>query len=214
MISPIDFYKKWQNPSLAREVALVNEIIAGNHPSWMFELIQIQIGGHVVEVLPDYLCLGNDQNYVRCPMTPLAAQALADHFGYSLPIPDLVDAIHQQAQTKLAPQPTNWYVHDYLMRLGSNYIVHNAIIQERLHATSREIHTLISGHKKDVVSTPKLKKNPNSVAIYGWHTSNTHVIQPLFLGHANTYEDYSHGIRLVKDESGMFSGRCSEKGLE
>ena len=35
------------------------------------------------------------------------------------------------------------------------------------------------------------------MAIYGWHQPDGKPIQPLYLGHVNTYVDYSHGIRLM-----------------
>ena len=47
--------------------------------------------------------------------------------------------------------------------------------------------------------TNRLKEKPNKVAIYGWHQLDAKPIQPLYLGHADYYVDYSHGIRLVKE---------------
>jgi hypothetical protein len=45
-----------------------------------------------------------------------------------------------------------------------------------------------------------LKTNvPKPVVIYGWHQLNGSPIQPLYNGHEETYADYSHGIRLVRD---------------
>ncbi|MFH0991595.1 MAG: T9SS type A sorting domain-containing protein [bacterium] len=35
--------------------------------------------------------------------------------------------------------------------------------------------------------------------IYGWHKLDGTPIQPVYNGHEQTYADYSHGIRLVKD---------------
>ena len=32
--------------------------------------------------------------------------------------------------------------------------------------------TLVSGHKKDVVISPRLTTNPEKLAIYGWHQLN------------------------------------------
>ncbi|MFQ5806613.1 MAG: hypothetical protein ACE5I3_09200, partial [Phycisphaerae bacterium] len=56
------------------------------------------------------------------------------------------------------------------------------------------------GIKKDVVVTPLLADNPGRVAIYGWHQRNGVPVQPLHLGHVDYYVDYSHGIRLVKQQ--------------
>ncbi|MCB0689748.1 MAG: hypothetical protein KDC53_24580, partial [Saprospiraceae bacterium] len=58
---------------------------------------------------------------------------------------------------------------------------------------------LIGGIKKYVVLSANIKRDPrgNRVAIYGWHRMDGILIQPLYVGHVNTYVDYSHGIRLV-----------------
>jgi len=58
--------------------------------------------------------------------------------------------------------------------------------------------TLVAGHKKDVVICGKLAATPGKVGIYGWHTSAGKPIQPLYTGHADSWADYSHGIRLVQ----------------
>jgi hypothetical protein len=61
---------------------------------------------------------------------------------------------------------------------------------------------LISGIKKDVVISGKLSNEttPNRVAIYGWHKPDGNPIQQVYIGHANWYVDYSHGIRLVHQD--------------
>ena len=56
---------------------------------------------------------------------------------------------------------------------------------------------LVAGHKKDVVLAAGLASAPGRVAIYGWHRPDGRPIQPLYLGHLDTWVDYSHGIRLV-----------------
>lgn len=64
-------------------------------------------------------------------------------------------------------------------------------------------HALTSGHKKDVVITNRLyPNNPNKrVAIYGWIQSNGQPIQGLNpVSHEDTYEDYSHGIRMISND--------------
>ena len=56
---------------------------------------------------------------------------------------------------------------------------------------------LVAGDKKDVVISRRLVVATNNVAIYGWHKTNAVPIQPLFLGHAWWWVDYSQGIRLI-----------------
>ena len=59
---------------------------------------------------------------------------------------------------------------------------------------------LLAGHKKDVVLTKQLAAHPKQVAIFGWFKADGRPIQPLYLGHENTYADYSHGIRMFSRE--------------
>ena len=59
---------------------------------------------------------------------------------------------------------------------------------------------LIDGIKKDVVLTNKLKNAPTHVAIYGWEYLDGKPIQPVTTVHKGTYVDYSHGIRLVRQQ--------------
>jgi hypothetical protein len=61
----------------------------------------------------------------------------------------------------------------------------------------------VAGHKKDVIISNAITTNlkpavPKPVVIYGWHEPGGVPIQPLYNGHAETYADYSHGIRLVQ----------------
>ncbi|HMA61302.1 MAG TPA: hypothetical protein VKP78_01500, partial [bacterium] len=45
-----------------------------------------------------------------------------------------------------------------------------------------------------------IKNQPKNVVIYGWHKDIGKPIQPVYGGHYDDWVDYSHGIRLVKDE--------------
>ncbi|MGZ4090860.1 MAG: T9SS type A sorting domain-containing protein, partial [Bacteroidia bacterium] len=65
--------------------------------------------------------------------------------------------------------------------------------------------TLVAGDKKDVVISNLIYSTPNRVVIYGWHTSVGNPIQPLSNVHADTYMDYSHGIRLIQN-SVLYNG--------
>ncbi len=68
--------------------------------------------------------------------------------------------------------------------------------------------TLVAGHQKDIVLTPRLAEDSGKVAIYGWHRQDGTSIQPLYTGHAETWVDYSHGVRLVS-EAVFLNGRPS-----
>ena len=61
-----------------------------------------QLAG-TIEVMPDYLAVGSDDDFVRMPMTPQTAQQIADLFGCMLPTRKMVDAIDAAAEVRLAP---------------------------------------------------------------------------------------------------------------
>jgi hypothetical protein len=92
------------------------------------------------------------------------------------------------------------------MRSTEYYQVHNQMIEEQSRALGIRQGALVSGHKKDVVITNQLSRNPGRIAIYGWHRLNGVPIQPLSTVHGACYADYSHGIRLVS-ETVLVDGR-------
>src|SRR6185436_3107416 len=78
---------------------------------------------------------------------------------------------------------------------------------------------LVAGDKKDVVITPQLEGMPGHVAIYGWHRPDGKRIQPLYLGHRDSWVDYSHGVRLIQSwaqvngASNTLQAALSQRGL-
>lgn len=141
-------------------------------------------------VTQDYFMVGNRRDFARVPVTPMAAQNMADLIYSALPTRRLVDMIHQQAKVRLEPIPL------YAHRDSSVIMRHHDLIIE---GQRKGRNGLISGIKKDVVlsSHEAWKGRTHRVAIYGWHKTDGKPIQPLYTGHVDWYVDYSHGIRLV-----------------
>ena len=48
------------------------------------------------EVMPDYLAVGSDADFVRVPMTPMTAARIADAFGCALPTRKVVDEVYRR----------------------------------------------------------------------------------------------------------------------
>src|SRR5205085_10115056 len=61
--------------------------------------------GAEYDVMPDYLSIGSDADFVRIPMTPYTAQAFCDAFGFVLPTRKMVNDIWAAATTHLDPRP-------------------------------------------------------------------------------------------------------------
>ena len=188
----------------ACEERIVAEVLRGNVPEFLRRLVPVALTNtvegvaHVVTVFvaPDYLAVGSDADYFLAPLTPGAAQRVADASGCQLPTRRLVDAIHAAAPLKLNPQPIP---PSKEMVTVPVFARHNELVWEQRRAAlaTHPLGTLVAGDKKDLVSTPQLAAKPGKVAIYGWHRPNGGAIQPLYLGHADSWADYSHGVRLV-----------------
>ncbi len=180
-----------------RESLILLQLAAGNQPSALSGARNVTVvapAGQSVSFMarPDYLALGTDDDFVRMPMAAFTAQKLADLFSASVPTTLMVDAIWRAATTKIAPQPLPPGPN---MTSNAYFVKENALIEAEL--SGAPLDAYVGGDKKDIVITNEYAAHPTSVAIYGWHRLDGQPIQPLFLGHAAWYADYSHGVRLV-----------------
>ncbi|RZA14767.1 MAG: hypothetical protein EOP10_27480 [Proteobacteria bacterium] len=181
-----------------REKIFSEWFAAGHVPRHLLQFKPIQVferGHHLIYwVMPDYLSLGNDSDFVHTPLTWTATRDLAAHWEFLVPTAKMVDQIYQQSTRVHWPHA---YPPSEEMRSTAYFVDHSRWIAAR---TSLEWvdHPLIAGHKKDLVVTPRLLSKKTKLAIYGWHNlGNGAAIQPLSLWHGQFYVDYSHGIRFV-----------------
>lgn len=198
-ITGSDFYKRSSSYNWkSRDSLAVAEILNGNVPSFMRKFVPIQTSiedqGKMIKatyyVSPDYLSIGGNDDWARIPLTPMAAQAIADTLHCFLPTRKIVNDIYKHARVKLEPVAMFAY-RDSTPTMYQHHLMIEGLRKQRS--------GLIAGIKKDVVISGKISRDtrPNRVAIYGWHKPDTKAIQPLYTGHVNWYVDYSHGIRLV-----------------
>ncbi len=198
-ITGTEFYKKavafhWHE----RDSFAVKEILAGNIPSFLKNFVPVHtsmqdsVGKKIYAVYfvtPDYVSIGSDHDWARIPLSPMAAQQIADSFHCFLPTRKMVNDIYLAATVKLEPVPM------YAFRDSTITMYQHHLIIEGQRKLRKG---LIAGIKKDVVLSGKvLRDKPNREAIYGWHKQDGKPIQPLYTGHINWWVDYSHGIRLV-----------------
>ena len=195
-----------------REHAILGQLLEGNLPGFLRKLAPVKLNCEVADgksltaaifVMPEYLAIGSDNDFLRIPMNLHTATAIAGRFRFLLPTKKMVDAIYQQSTCRFTPQPlpagpqmssTEYYQH------------HNVMIDEQSHTRGFPSGELVSGHKKDVVLTNRLNWKPGRIAIYGWHRDTGEPIQPLSTVHGADYADYSHGIRLIATMA-MIEGR-------
>jgi hypothetical protein len=185
-----------------RDAQVRTELLSGNMPQFLRHLAPVTVtntdAAHPVEitvcVLPDYLAVGSDKDFVFVPLGLEAALDVAERFGFDLPTPKLVDAIYEESAVKLAPQPLP--AGDRMR--STDYVVHHTqLITRQRSELGAPLGELTAGDKKDLVLTSRLWQIPGRVAIYGWHRAVNEPIQPLSTVHGARYADYSHGIRLV-----------------
>jgi hypothetical protein len=183
-----------------RESEITAALRSGNIPNRLRQLEPVTL--HAGETMPeiticvgkDYLAVGSDGDFLRVPMGLQAAIATATSFGFILPTPRMVDAIHQRAEIRLPPAPLP--AGDE-MRSTPYYADHDRLIAAQRDEVVAPADSLVAGHKKDLVLTNRLWSKLGRVAIYGWHKTDGTVIQPLSTVHGARYADYSHGVRLV-----------------
>ena len=192
----MSFGRNWAS----RDSLAVKEVLNGNIPSFLkkFVPIHVEIPGKersvaikaTYYVSPDYLSIGNDKDWARIPLTPMAAQLIADSFNCFLPTRKMVNDIYNAAVIKPEPVPM-FAFRDSTVTFWQHHLI--------IEGQRKERKGLIAGIKKDIVISDKVTNDPkpNRVAIYGWHKQDGRAIQPLYSGHVNWYVDYSHGVRLV-----------------
>lgn len=194
-----------------REEILLREILSGNVPDFWrkFAEVTVQAGGSRLVFLtaPDYLAVGSDADFFRTPLTPTVARVIAARFHCTLPTRKMADAIYHAAAVKLTPVPRPPGPD---MTAVPAFLAYQETVRAQREATlaAFPLGSLVAGHQKDLVQTPRLAEDSGKVAIYGWHRPDGTPIQPLYTGHAETWVDYSHGIRLVS-EAVFLNGRPS-----
>ncbi|MBS1606060.1 MAG: hypothetical protein JST42_25610 [Bacteroidetes bacterium] len=179
-----------------RDSLAVRLILAGDMPKFLQRFVPVNTSttdsltgkmiGARYYVARDYLSVGSGEDWARVPLTPMAAQKIADSLGCFLPTRKMVNEIYARARVKLEPVPM------YAFRDSSVTMWQHHLIIEGQRKGRRG---LIAGIKKDVVIPGEPR--PGKVTIYGWHRLNGVPIQPPYSGHVDWYVDYSHGIRLV-----------------
>jgi hypothetical protein len=199
-----------QLPPEERERAIYDEIMRGNVPSFLRRLKPVSLASKrspnhgepdamqprpheaTIWVMPDYLAIGSDTDFIRIPMNLHTATRIALALGFLLPTTKVVDAIHAQAGKRVAPRslpPSS------AMTKNSSYRIHDEQVNADFGAYERG--SIVSGHKKDVVVATHRRNRPGSIGLYGWLQHDGIPIQRLSDAHDASYVDYSQGVRLV-----------------
>ncbi|MFO0921707.1 MAG: hypothetical protein U0905_04365 [Pirellulales bacterium] len=182
--------------------AIASEIRRGNVPDWARWLVPIEWDFETKDgesstaqawVMSDVFAIGSNDDALRIPMSPRLACELGDAMGCSLLTKRMSDHVFAAAQVKLAPRPMT----ERRDEVGT-FLQHQGWIEQQLQGKSRD--GIVVGTKKDLIVSNVLSKKAHRVALYGWHYPNGTPIQPVYAGHVDWYVDYSHGVRLLKNE--------------
>lgn len=179
----------------ARELAIYQQLTLGNIPDLLRRGLPITIeeGGNRVTfwTMPDFLSIGDNEDFLRMPMWPTTAQKAADMFNAQLPTRKMVnairDAVHSVGFAGFSHRP---------MQAVPTFRECNTRIQKELGELLAE-NGLDGPMKTVVVAKGRPKKN---VAIYGGRWPNGNIVQGPAIqmsAHSIDYLDYSHGIRWV-----------------
>jgi len=190
-------------PIAERESAMLRELLSGNIPNAPRVLTPVRLqcedtagNLHVgtVFAMTDYLAVGVDGDSFRVPLSPNVAMQVADAFGTVLLTTKLSDDIFAAATARLEPRPLTKD-----REAVATFFEHHRIIENQLSGFPDQ--RLVAGTKKDIVFSNALRKQKSDrVAIYGWHTNVGQPIQGLYLGHRDSYVDYSHGVRFISEQ--------------
>lgn len=186
--------------SLARELTIFQQLSLGNIPDFLRRGLPVNVtsGTHAGTfwVMPDYLAIGENDDFLRMPMRPTTAQRAADLFHATLPTRKMVIEIWKALPLHLTPATMDWKGN---MSSVAYFRDHNAQIQRQLAGRPPELG--VAGHHKDIVLTAKRPKG--NVAIYGWQKLDGKPIQGPDVqksAHDIAYLDYSHGERFCSEQ--------------
>lgn len=212
----IDLEKFRENPrqlgslsKIERENAILEQIELGNIPEFLRRpkavIIKGLDGGEVkTYVMPDYIAIGSDEDFVRVPLSPIIAQALAQKYGFSLPTKTIVEETYQQAGKRVVgpsySHPAEFQINSAFLDSAGFYLRSDQDIKAQLLGVP--LGTLVAGGKKELVVSPHVSGRQASEAIdfYGLYGADGIPIQRT-PGHGREcgyrHTEYALGVRFV-----------------
>jgi hypothetical protein len=181
-----------------REQSAEGQIGRGNVPAFLRRFVGIDVseGGRTLRffVMPDYLAIGEDADFLRFAFAGRTAYRLARTLHALPPTRKIVDLVYARAKIKLTSPRFSASRH---MTGTETFAAHEAEVERRRRKQGARLGDLVAGHKKDVVISARQNVEAGHVAIYGWFKPDGSVVQSLSLVHGESYADYTHALRLV-----------------
>lgn len=198
---------------IERENAILEQIELGNIPDFLRRPKAVTIkgpdGGEVkVYVMPDYIAVGSNKDFVRVPLSPILAQALARKYDWSLPTKTIVEETYAQAGKRVVgpsyTHPEEFEANSAYLDSPGFYLRSNQDIQDQLKDVAPG--TLVAGGKKELVTSPSVAlryvggKASEAIDFYGLYDADGIPIQRT-PGHGREagyqHTEYALGVRFV-----------------
>jgi len=196
-----------------KENAILEQIELGNVPDFLRRPKAVIIKGPDGEevktyVMPDYIAIGSNEDFVRVPLSPIIAQAFARKYGLALPTKTIVEETYLQADNRVVGPS---YSHAEEFAQNSAYLDSAGFYlrsNEDINAQLKDVApgALVSGGKKELVVSPfvavraKGVKVDESIGFYGLFDTEGVPIQRS-PGHGGEmgyrHTEYALGIRFV-----------------
>ncbi len=185
---------RMKSPLSSKEIedVVMRQIEMGNVPSFLRQFKEVRISGPngitvVTKVMPDYLSIGSDSDFMYIPITANMAGKLARKYDLVLPTRTMVEETFAQASRKKVG--VHWNVKDVseeglLMR-------HNLESRTDIDPTG-----INAGHKKDIIMSEYSAKNPNKLDFYGLYDEDQNPLQTS-PAHYPGWMEYDLGVRLA-----------------
>ncbi|MCE9624906.1 MAG: hypothetical protein K8R69_05555 [Deltaproteobacteria bacterium] len=196
-----------------RENAILEQIELGNIPEFLRRpkavILKGPDGGEVkTYVMPDYIAIGSNEDFIRVPLSPILAQALARKYDLSLPTKTIVEETYSQAGKRIVgpsySHPEEFEANSAYLDSSGFYLRSDQDIKSQLQGVP--LGTLVAGGKKELVVSPhvaiRFAGAPASEAIdfYGLYDSDGIPIQRT-PGHGREggyrHTEYALGVRFV-----------------
>jgi hypothetical protein len=212
-----------------REDAMVAELVSGNLPDFLRRWVSITVSKNdespvvTVQVLPDYLCVGKDDDYRHLPLDQQSAQKVADAFGAVIPTARICHAVWRRTPWSATigaierdywnQGPSRKAKRGRAQTSSAAYDEHSVAIQDQMRSMGITAGRTVVGHKKDVVISKAQdrsriafhgfykKENPYEPcadpATGGFKPGCNRELPSLAHPQGGRFSDYSQGVRLL-----------------
>jgi len=192
----------------AREEQIYTAAAAGQVPKFLRNWMEVSFewDGLLITFycLPDFFCVGTDDDYVYTPMNPVTAERIGKLIDGRLPTPRMVELMYEHGKKMvLDPMtPGQGFPWDGSMKGTYRWPIYTNRVRVQKDFRKIELDDLVEGHFKNVVVSQEMEKHKGRwLGFFGGYSYVNKPIQNLnYSAHGVLYADYSHGVHYVHNE--------------